>query len=118
MAATPRYGTMIFYGIMSRKSYSKDLYISDVANAPVRFDGGQGSSTTSPTELVFPEAVILADFSVVTGTADTTKLQLTRNGIPYGDMLRYSIHETTLANRPRLTIGIGAGQRFAANQIA
>lgn len=117
MAATPQYGTMTFYGMSSRKSYIKDIYISDVANASVRFDAGTGASATSPVDLSFPEPVVMADMSIVTGTVDTTKMQLTRDGMPTGDVLRYSIHLTTLANRPRLSIGIRAGVRFAANQL-
>lgn len=118
MAATPQYGTLTFYGLGSKKSYIKDLYLNDVANNPARFDGGQGASTTSPTELTFPESVILSDYAQVTGTVDTTKLQLTRNGTPTGDILRYAVHLTSLNNRPRLVIGIGAGVRFGANQLA
>jgi len=118
MVATPKYGTMTFYGLSSGKSYNKDLYLSDVAAALVRFDGGQGAGGTSPTELTFPEAVVLTDYAQVTGTADTTKLQLTRNGIPTGDILRYEVHLTSLNNRPSLRVGVGAGVRFSANQLA
>lgn len=122
MAATPQYGTMTFVSALSnraglRRTYIKDVYLNDVANNPVRFDGGNGAGTATPTELTFPEPVILVDYSQVTGTVDTTKLQLTRNGMPTGDILRYTIHLTSLNNRPRLSIGVGAGVRFGSNQL-
>jgi hypothetical protein len=116
MAATPKYGTMVFTGRL--KTYHKEVYVSDVANAAIRFDGGGGAGASSPTELTFGEPVILIDYSQVTGTAETTKIQLTRNGVPTGDILRYEIHLTSLNNRPRLAIGIAAGVRFSANQLA
>jgi len=108
---------MIFRG-KSGKTYSKDLYVSDVDAALVNVDGGSGASSTSPTDWIPPEPVILTDYSMVTGTQDTEKLQVTRDGVPTGDFLRYSIHLTTLANRPRLTIPFGARQKIAFIQRA
>lgn len=118
MVATPQYGTMLFRGMRSMRTYVKDVYVSDVAGALVNFDGGAGASASSPTEWTPPEPVILQDWSVVTGLADTTKLQIARNGIPSGDMLRHAIHLTTLNNRPALTIGFRGGTRVTAIQQA
>lgn len=115
MAATN--GTVVFYGVLSKKSYIKDVYLSDTANTPINWDAGIGASATSPTEVSFPEPVILADFAVVTGAAQT-KMQLSRGGVPTGDMLRHSLHLNTLTNRPRLVIGISRGVRLSAIQIA
>jgi len=116
MAATPQYGTMIFRGI-SGASYIKDVYISDVNGAPIRFDSGAGASATSQDFTKLPEDSYLVDFSVVTGTADTTKIRLTGNGSPSGFLLRYSIHLTTIATRPQLAIGVNAGTNFGAIQM-
>jgi hypothetical protein len=113
MAATPRYGTMILVGMRTGKTYIKDIYFPDVLAGQINWDGGAGASATSPTDWTAPEPCILTDMSVVTGMVDTTKLQILRNGIPSGDFLRYSIHETTLALRPRLRIGFNAGTRIA-----
>jgi len=116
--ATPQFGQMVFRGIRSKRSYIKDIYLSDVAAAAVRFDAGAGASATSPEEWRPPEPVVLTDYSQVTGTADTEKLQLTRNGIPTGDILRYTVHLTSLANRPRLAIGFNQGDMVTALQLA
>ena len=116
--STPQYGAISFYGIMSKRVYSKDIYVSDVAAALVNFDSGNGASATSETSLQFPEPVVIRDFSMITGTADTTKLQLTANGTPTGDILRYTVHLNTLAFRPVLQTVFPAGARIAAIQLA
>lgn len=118
MAATPQYGTFSFQGLASGKTYTKDAYVSDVANARINLDDGAGASSTSENYWRVPEPVVLRDFSIVTGTADTTKLQMTRNGVPTGDILRYSIHLTTLAFRPNIMIGFAMGDDFSAIQLA
>lgn len=117
MVAAPQYSTFTFKG-RSGRTYIKDAYFSDVANAMVNWDAGAGASSTSPTDWVPNEPVMLVDFSVVTGLTDTTKVQLTRNGIATGDMLRYSIHLTTLAYRPQLRIPFNPGQRIQFIQKA
>lgn len=117
MAATPQYGSMVFVG-RSGRVYSKDIYLSDVASAAVRWDAGAGASSSSETSWTPPEPVWLRDYAQVTGTADTTKLQLTRDGIPTGDILRYTVHLTSLNNRPRLSIGFPRMCKITALQLA
>jgi len=116
--ATPQYAVMQFLGLMSGKTYSKDVYVSDVAESRINFDSGSGASATSENFWRPPEPVLLTDYSQVTGTADTTKLQVTKNGIPTGDFLRYTVHLTSLNNRPRLAIGFPAGSEISAIQKA
>lgn len=118
MAATPQYASFTFIGAQTKKTYTVDAYLTDVANALVRWDGGNGSSSSSPDRWVPPENVVLVDYSQVTGTADTTKLQILRNNAPTGDILRYVPHLTTNAFRPRLQIGFRAGMEVRALQLA
>ena len=118
MVAAPQSGTWYARGFYSGTPYSVDTYISDVANAPVRFDGGAGSGATSPDFYTFPEPIIITDFSVVTGLTDTTKIRVTANGAPTPNILRYALHLTTLNNRPVLNIKLKAGTRFGAIQLA
>lgn len=113
MTATPQYATMIFRGLRSSRTYVKDVYLSDVLNAAVTFDSGAGASATSPDSWLPPEDVTLLDYSQITGTADTTKLQPCRNDIPTGDMLRYLIHLTSLNNRPVLRIGFRSATKVS-----
>lgn len=118
MAATPQYGTMVFVGRKFGMHYNKDIYVSDVATGNINFDDGNGASSTSETFWTPPEVVLLVDFVMTTGTADTTAIRPSRDGIPTGDTLRYLAHLTTLNNRPRLNIPFGAGQKVGAKQIA
>lgn len=117
MAATPQYGMMMFVG-RSGMSYAKDVYVSDVNGAKINWDSGSGAGSTSDTFWIPPEPVVLRDFAIVTGTADTEKLRLTRNGIPSGDTLRYGPHTDSVATRPRLNIPFAAGIQIGALQIS
>jgi len=117
MTATPKYGGMIFVG-KSGKTYSIDMYVSDVNGAQVNFDGGSGASSSSPTFWIAPEDVVLTDYAQVTGTADTEKLRLTANGRPISSILRYGVHLTSLNNRPKLQIGFRAGTQIGAIQLS
>lgn len=115
MAATQ--GTAIFAGLRSRKSYIVDIYLDDVADALINWDGGAGSSATSPEYWTPTEPVILTDMAIVTGAAQT-KLQLMAGNRPTGDMLRHTLQLNTLAKRPSLAIGFNAGQAVRAIQKA
>ncbi len=115
MAATN--GTAQFIGLRTRQTYTKDLYLSDAAGALVNWDSGAGASATSEQSWIAPEPVVLSDVAVVTGAAQT-KLQLLRNGVPSGDMLRQTVHLTTLANRPSLSILFTKGDKIGMIQIA
>jgi len=117
MAATPQYGSMIFKG-QSGKTYSIDLYVSDVNGAMINWDGGGGAGSSSPQFWVAPEPVVLVDYAQVTGTADTEKIRLTANGRPTAHVLRYGIHVSTIATRPALSIGFQAGTQIGGLQIS
>ena len=118
MAATPQYGTMVFIGMQSGRIYNVDVYVSDVADALVTFDGGGGAGATSPDSFTAPEFIELRDFSIVTGTVDTTKIQILRNNQPTGDFLRYTQHLTTSAQRSPVRLGFRPGTNVRAIQKA
>ncbi|MBA7672841.1 hypothetical protein ES703_81028 [subsurface metagenome] len=116
--AVPEYGTFVFMGVQSKRIYNVDIYYSDVADALINWDGGAGSSATSPTSFTAPEDLILADIAVVTGGTDTKKFQLLRNNQPTGDFIRHVPHLTTNANRPQLRLGFARGTEVRAIQKA
>jgi hypothetical protein len=115
--AAPQYAAFQFRGASGRV-YSKDAYLSDVVAGLVNWDSGQGAGATSETFWTPPENVVLVDYSQVTGLTDTTKIALTRNGVNTGDILRYTIHLTTLAYRPVLRTAFPAGSKISAIQLA
>jgi len=119
MVAAPQYAIFNFVGLRTRKTYPVDAYFSDAVGALVRFDGGGGASTTSPEYWMAPgEPVVLVDFAQVTGMTDTTKCEITINGRPVGGFMRYVMHLTTNATRPRIAQGIPAGGAFRVIQRA
>ena len=118
MVAAPQYATFTFRGRQTGKTYAIDAYISDVANAAVRFSEVGGSSATSADHWDPPELVDLSDVIIVTGLTDTTKLQVVIAGRPTGDVLRYALQDDGLAFRTPLRIPVGARQEFKCLQLA
>ena len=114
MAATV---AQINFVAVSGRTFSKDIYLDDVAGAPINWDGGAGASATSPVDWRLPEAAYLTGFAITTGYA-RAKLQITRDGIPTGDILRYGINLDTLNNRPAYAIPFNAGQVIAGLQLS
>ena len=108
---------MIFQGA-SGKTYSVDLYVSDVNAAAINWDGGAGAGAGTPQFWVAPENVTLVDYAQVTGCLDTEKIRLTANGRPTMHVLRYVIHVSTIATRPALRINFAQGTQIAAIQIS
>lgn len=108
---------MIFQGA-SGKTYSVDIYVSDVNAALINWDGGAGAGAGTPGYWKAPEDVTLVDYAQVTGTADTEKIRLTVNGRPTMHVLRYVIHVSTIATRPALRIGFKANSEIAGIQIS
>jgi hypothetical protein len=117
MAATPQSATFVFVG-QSGQTYHVDAYVSDVAAANVRFDSGAGSGAATNTFWMPPENVTLTDVSIVTGTADTTRMRLVVNGRPLTSILRYVLHVSTNPYRPALRIGFAKGSQVTAIQLA
>lgn len=115
MAAAPQTGTATFVG-SSGTSYSKDIYISDVAAAPATYDSGAGASAGSLQFWKAPENVTLVDFSIVTGLTDTTFGRLTANGSPLQSVIRWANHLNTLATRPVLNTGFAKGTQVGMIQ--
>lgn len=119
MVAAPQYAVMTFRSEADPNvTYTKEVYLSDVAAAPVRWDAGNGAGSASETSWTPPEDVILDDFAIPTGMTDTTKMQMTADGTPTGDILRYAPYVNTINNRPLPNIPFAGGVKIGANQLA
>ncbi len=116
MVATPQFASFVFEGVNSGRIYNVDAYLSDVADALANWDGGAGAGATSPSSFTAPEPLVLRDFAIVTGMADTTKIQVLRNNQPTGDFLRYTMHLTTSALRSAIQLGFEQGVEVRAIQ--
>ena len=117
MAATPKTGIFKFATRSGSKTVS--VYISDVAAAKATFSQNGTAGTGSDSYIRFDEPVILVDYSMTTGTADTKNIVLTSNGaIVPGSLLDYVAHVSTNSDRPRLNIGFKPGSLIGAIQNA
>lgn len=90
-----------------------------VAAAAVTFNPNGAAGTGSLTFYKLPENCTLIDFSMTTGTADTTNITLKLDDatIP-GSVLRYIPHVSTNAQRPALRLTLPRGGNFSAVQAA
>lgn len=114
--AAPQYGTLALKG-RSGRYYNVSIYANDVTANPVRFDAGNGVTTTSPTFWKCPEDVKIVDLSVVTGLTDCSQLYFTANGAKLPDShILHVPHVTTYTARPPLDMYLPAGAELGAIQ--
>jgi hypothetical protein len=109
-------GTMFLLG-KSGRSYAVDLYLPDAVGGLVGFNPNGASASTSPTQYRVPEACVITDVSIVTGTTAVGAVLNVNNAALQGGALRYAIHLNTLNNRPSLRIPVAAGDFVGATQI-
>ena len=118
MAATPKNATFTFKGASGRL-YQVDAYVSDVANAYLTWNPNGTAGTGTLQYWVAPENVQLVDYSMITGTADTTTLVMLENGaIKPGSAMRYANQLNSLPFRPALNVQFRAGALIGAQQFA
>lgn len=115
---TPVHGSFTFVGLTSGITYTKDVYLSDVAASLINFDSGIGAKATSDQFFLVPEACILVDVSIVTGPTVIGRLQIIRNSISTGDILGIIEHVSSNSDRPKLSIPFGAGEKVGAIELA
>lgn len=118
MAAAPQRGSMTFRSLDGKRGASIDVYISDVVGGSVNFDSGAGAGPNSETFYTFMEAMVLTDFSILTGLTDTTVIRIVGSGVPTLFTLRYANHLNTLNSRPIPGVIVNAGSRLSATQLA
>ena len=112
---TPTYGTMTF--ATAGGNITVDLYVADVANAPVHFDSGNGASATSETFWVAPASGQIVDLSFVTGPTVIFKFGILASGARTRSTPRLANHLNTLAFRPQLSIPVQAGEQIAMVEL-
>lgn len=112
---TPTYGTMTFQ--TAGGNLVVDLYVADVANAPVHFDSGNGASATSETFWVAPCNGSITDLAFVTGPTVIFKFGILAGGARTRSTPRLALHLNTLAFRPQLNIPISAGEHISMVEL-
>ena len=112
---TPTYGTMTFQ--TGGGNITVDLYVADVANAPVHFDSGNGADATSETFWVAPANGAIVDLSFKTGPTVIFKFGVLASGARTRSTPRLANHLNTLPARPALNIPISAGEQIAMVEL-
>lgn len=117
MAATPKTGTLFFKG--ARQTYNVNIYVSDVAGANITLSANGTAGTGSSTTWRAPENVVLTDYAMITGTADTTSLTMQQDlANKPATVLPYATYLTTIATRPPINIAFPLGALIGAVQNA
>jgi hypothetical protein len=115
MAAAQNY-SLKFVGA-SGKTYTISGYTADTAAYTNRFSMSGAAGAATPEYWRAPENVSLVDFSMTTGTTQTTMI-MTENGAPRnGTVLMFVPHLSTNAMRPSLNIPFPAGAWIGAQTI-
>lgn len=114
--ATAKNYTMTFLGA-SQRTYQISGYTADTAGSINTFNPSGAAASGGLQYWRCPENVSLIDFSIPTGTTQTSGV-LTENGaVKAGGILDYVIHVSTNPLRPRLNIPFAAGTLIGANTI-
>lgn len=108
-------GVMTLRG-KSGATYSPSIYGADSAGTPIKFSGSGKAVSTSPSEWIPQEPVVIMDCMIITGGSKT--LQITRDNTPTGDLILEDAYLTSVVNRTPLRIPFGKGQRVGAVEIA
>jgi len=114
--ATAKNYTMVFVGASGR-TYSISGYTADTAGSANTFNPSGAAGTGSLQYWRPPENVTLVDFSIPTGTTQTSGYMTDNGASKAGTLLDYVIHVSTNSNRPRLAIPFVAGTLVGAVTI-
>jgi hypothetical protein len=115
MAAAQNYG-LYFVG-RSGRTYSISGYTADTASYMNTFSANGVAGAASLQYWRAPEDVTLVDFSMTTGTTQTTNVLLEDGATKNGGVLPFVPHLSTNSNRPKLTVPFRAGALIGAMTI-
>lgn len=114
--ATPVNANLTFIG-GSGKSYQINMYTADTAAYRCTFSANTLAGTGSADYWRPPETVTLVDFSITTGTTQTTGVFTQDGAVKNGTVVGYVGHVSTAATRPPLRITFPAGCLIGHNTI-
>jgi hypothetical protein len=106
--ATAKNFSFVFVG-QSGRTYSISGYTADTAAYNCTFNPSGAAGTGSLNYWRAPENCTLVDFSIPTGTTQTSGYLTIDGAVKSGAVLDYVIHVSTNSNRPKLAVPIPAG---------
>jgi len=119
LGVTPVVGNARFQSVLTQRSYSKAVYFSDVTDVPGKFAAGGAPDANGMPFTTLPESCVLADLSLPSGMTVTTRIVVTRDGVPDGGGdLMVANQLNSIANRIALAIPFRAGQTIGLMQKA
>jgi len=114
--ATAKNYTMSFMGASGRR-YQISGYTADTAGSINTFNPSGAAASGGLQYWKCPERCSLVDFSIPTGTTQTSGVMTENGAIKAGAILDYVIHVSTNPLRPQLNIPFEAGTLIGANTI-
>lgn len=117
MAASYGVVVLVFGSRGTSVTLEKDIYLDDTAGNMVRWDNGAGASATSDTNFNVPADCKIVDICIASATGQT-KTQVNVNNQPTGNMLRNSLHLSTITSRPPMRIPLFKDQKLSLIQLA
>jgi hypothetical protein len=109
-------GTVVLVG-QSGRTYTLDLYVPDAVATNLTFNPAGLAASTSPSSWRAPEKVTIVDVSI--GTAPTAVgCTFQANYTPInGATIRWANQLAANPNRPKLRVGLNAGDIISALQF-
>jgi hypothetical protein len=114
--AAAKNGVCSFLG-RSGRLYQISMYSADTAAYINKWSATTGAGAGSSEYWRSPEAVVLVDFAMETGTTQTTMVMTEDGAVKNGAVLMFVPHLTTNAMRPKLSIPFNAGSLIGAQTI-
>lgn len=114
--AAAQNGVFTFVG-KSGRVYQVDGYTADAAGGLWTFNPSGLAVAGSPTYWRSPEAVVLSDFAMHTGTTQTGLVMTEDGATKNGAVLKYVPQLDTIATRPKLAIPFNAGSLIGATSL-
>lgn len=90
-----------------------DCQVPDAVASSVTFTATSKAAATSPASFRVPEACVITDFSILTGTT-CTGMNLLVNGTSIPVQIRFANYLNTLSFRPALRIPLAKGDFLSA----
>jgi len=108
-------GLLTLRGI-SGKDYSYNIYISDVAAAPVTFSTVGAAAAGSQNFIITPEPCVISDISVTTGPTVIFNLVPYVNDVSSGQIIALANVINTIQNRSFPQVKINGGRKLTILQ--
>ncbi len=110
-------GQLTAIGTKTGQQYLIQLYQPDAVATKFTFNPSGLAGATSPPTYRFPEDVVIRDMSIVTGATATGGIMEINGALLNGTAMDWTVHLSTLPQRPMLNIPVRGGDDFSILQF-